>query len=115
MTGDKKKPKHEQLTDLQEAAYKSRLPGLVLSIKCLMEELNSIREKLGIDPVPIEGLDAEWSGTPKKGGITNEGRQKLREMMKQRWQQAYKEGVHVTKLKPRRKGTSETGNKSTNQ
>ena len=94
--------RNERLDELKETAYRSLLPGLVFALKCILGELNSLRAKLGYGEVRVEGLEEGWV-KPKKGGITEAGKKRLSEMMKQRWQQAYAEGKHVTELKPEKK------------
>lgn len=102
----------EHITNLEETAYRSLLPGVEYALKCVLQELNQIRERLGMEEVTVEGLGEGWS-RPKKGGLTEEGRRKLSEMMRSRWQQAYKEGKHVTELKPTKKNNSGAKKKRT--
>ena len=110
-TNDSNDGAAEKLTDIEEAGFQALRPGLVHAIRSLVEELNKIRGILGLEEVSIVGLG---ESEKRRGGITEEGRQKLREMMKQRWQQAYEKGVHVTQLPPAKKSTGKRkpGNKT---
>jgi len=92
--------------------YRAMLPGMEYALKRIVTDLNQIRTALGLREVEISGLDEGSNGEMAKGGITDAGRQKLRDMMKQRWQKAYQEGVHVMQLKPRRKDKAETTKKA---
>ena len=93
----------EKLTDIEEAGFQALRPGLVHAIRSLVEELNKIRGILGLEEVSIVGLG---ESEKRRGGITEEGRQKLRETMKRRWQKAYELGVHVTQLPPSKKANA---------
>lgn len=95
-TNDSNDGAAEKLTDIEEAGFQALRPGLVHAIRSLVEELNKIRGILGLEEVSIVGLG---ESEKRRSGITEEGRQKLREMMKQRWQRAYAEKKHVTQLK----------------
>lgn len=102
MTEDEGTP---HISEFKETAYRALLPGLVYSLKCIVQELNKLRERLGYGPVTVDGLEEGWT-KPKKSGITEEGRKKLAQMMRERWEEAKKEGKHVSEFKPPKKANN---------